>query len=187
MNRSIALLFLLVLPVAAKPPFVEGFVRLDRFNQQLADKLQNLREAEEFEKKPFPEQLLIKWDKGAASFKKRKIVGPDVLKTIFDWEELFQEPPTDATKRIIQQLPEVLKLKYGNIVKMGKTFRRERFLVGRVLIGQLVKPPLHVRELAITCLEEIHKTRRQYVASDPKEKRVKRYKAWKAYIERVSK
>ena len=117
MLRSIALLLLLSLPVAAKPPTVEAFVRLDRFNRQLLEKLQRLRDAEEFEKKPFPEQLLIRWDKGASSFKHvRKISGPDVLELIFKWEELAQEPSTDAAKRIMQKLPEVLKAKYGDVV-----------------------------------------------------------------------
>ena len=185
---SLATCLLLAVPVAAKPPAVEDFVRIDEFNRQLADKLQQLREAEEFEKKPFPEQLMIKWEKGAATFKHvRKINGPDVLDAIFDWDELAQEPVTDATKRIMKRLPEVLKYKYGDVVKMSSTFRRDRYKVGKVLVDQLVKPPLHVRELAINCLEEIHKTRRQYVAEDPKEKRIKRQKAWKAYIDRVRK
>jgi len=196
MRRSLRLPFLLSLPLAllplrpatAKPPTVEGYVRIDEFNQLLAGKLQELREAEEFEKKPFPEQLVIKWEKGATSFKKvRKINGPDVVEEVFEWEELQSEPPTDATKRLMELLPKVLRDKYGAALKMDGDFKRERYKLGKILVDNLVKPPLHVRKLAIDCLEAMHHTRRNYVPEDPKDKRLKGQKAWKNYIERVRK
>ncbi|MHC4451890.1 MAG: hypothetical protein ACYS0E_17420 [Planctomycetota bacterium] len=190
MRTSLVLAFVVLLsvPAAAKPPAAEGFVRIDEFNQLLAGKLQELREAEEFEKKPFEEQLLIKWGKDATSFKHvRKITGPDVVDTIFEYEELLKEPPTDVAQRIAKKLPEVLKAKYGESLKMNKKFKLERFKVGKILVAQLVKQPLHVRQLAIECLDAVHHTRRGYVAEDPKDKRVKKQKAWKDYIDRVKK
>jgi hypothetical protein len=184
----VALLLALAIPAAAKPPRVDGFVRIDEFTQNLAGKLQELREAEEFEKKPFEEQLLIKWEKNATSFKHvKKIKGPDVVEMIFEYDELLKEPPTDVAQRIAERLPAVLRAKYGESLKMSKTFKTERWKVGKILVAQLVKPPLHVRQLAIDCLEGAHRTRLAYVATDPKERRTRKQKAWKAYIDRVRK
>lgn len=181
-----ALVVLLSIPAAAKPPTVEGFVRKDEFNQLLAGKLQELREAEEFEKKPFEEQLLIKWGANASSFKHVKTIkGDDVVEKIFEYEELLKEPPTDVAQRLMKKLPEVLEAKYGQSLKMNKKFKTERWRVGKILIGQLVKPPLHVRQLASDCLEACHHTTLGYVATDPKGRRVQKQKAWKAYIDRV--
>lgn len=186
MRRSLLLTLLFAVPALAKPPTVEGYMRMDEFGRKLEGKLQELREAEEFEKKPFPEQLVIKWEKGATSFRKvRNFDGVDVVKEVFDWEEIQKEPPTEATQRIMTKLPEVLRVKFGAALKMDRDFKRERYKIGRILVDNLVKPPLHVRKLALDCLEAMHHTRRNFVPEDPKDKRVKGQNAWKKYIDRV--
>ena len=188
LRRLLLVAFLIALPVSAKPPATEGFVRIDKFTEMLDARLKELQEKEQFAKLPFEEQLVIMWAKGEKSYKKvRKINGPDVIETIFDWDEINKEPPTDSANRLAASLPGVLKKKYGESLKMDKKFKSERYKVGRVLVAQLVNPPLHVRELAIECLNAMHHTRRNYVADDPKDRRVRRQKAWKDYIERVKK
>ena len=170
----------------AKPPQVEGFVRMDEFNRQLRTRFQEFREAEEFGQKPFPEKLLIKWSEGAPSFESvRKITGEVVLKEIFAWDELIGENPSEAADRAATLLPDVLKTKYGEATRLSKTFRTDRFKTARVLVDQLVKPPLHVRELAIKCLQMTYNgNRRGYVETDSKAKRKTKQKEWLDYIKR---
>jgi len=189
MRRFAIAILLLAVPAAARPPRVDAdvtFVRIDEFGKLIAGKHQQLKYEEEFRKKPFPEQLVIKWGEGATEFKTmRKIDGPDVIETVFEWEELRQEKPSEAALRVCKELPEVLKKKYGAVLKMDNKFKRERYRMGRLLVDELVKPPLHVRQLAADCLEAMHHTRQNYVADDDKEKRARAQKRWKTYIDRV--
>ena len=179
---TIALIALLA-PVAgflapavwAKPPASEGFVRFVM-----------LKKAEEFKKKPFPEKLLIRWSEGESSFESvRKLNGEAVVKAIFEWDDLTGEARTEAGERVAELLPEVLKEKYGEATRLNTAFRRDRYKVGRELVDQLVKPPLHVRELAIECLKMTYNGgRRGYVAEDAKPRRIKRQKEWLDYVKR---
>jgi hypothetical protein len=190
MRYPLIAILLLSVPFAdvadAKPPTVEGFVRLAKLRKQLAEKLTELRVAETFASKPFPEQLLMKWDEGATSFgKMKKITAEKVLDQIFDWDELIGSEPTEAANRVIALLPIVMGRKYGQVVRMNRSFKSERYKATKGLVDELVKPPVHVRKLAILSLQAVYSTRRQYVETDPKSTRLKRQKAWEAYIKKI--
>ena len=122
MRRFPIVFLLLAVPAAGKPPRVDAtvqFVRIDEFDKLIAGKHQQLKYEEEFRQKPFPEQLVIKWGEGATEFKSmRKIDGPDVIETVFEWEELRQEKPSEAAQRVCKELPLVLEKKYGAVLKM---------------------------------------------------------------------
>ncbi|MHC4955318.1 MAG: hypothetical protein ACYTGZ_15810 [Planctomycetota bacterium] len=186
MIRFVTCLFLLAAAALAKPPQIEGFVRMDEFNRRLRTRFQELKEAEEFAQKPFPEKLLIRWNEGATSFESvRKLTGEVVLKEIFEWDELIGEKPSEAADRVAKSLPDVLKTKYGEATRLSTAFRRDRYKTARVLVDQLVKPPLHVRELAIKCLQMTYNgNRRGYVETDSSKKRLRRQKEWLDYIKR---
>ena len=184
--RTLFALLLASTFVAAKPPTVEGYVRLDAFRKQLSERIKKLKEEEAFNEKPFPEQLLIKWEAGETSFGKiRKLTGDKVIEEIFKWDELQATEPTKAAKRVMELLPQVMSAKYGQIVKMNKTFKNERYKTTAELVDHLVKPPAHVRQLAIVCLEAAYGTRLRYVANDPKSTRMKRQKAWDSHIKKL--
>jgi len=182
-------LFALLLATPAvwgKPPASEGFVRMEKLSTILAKRFQELKEAEDFKKKPFPEKLLIKWNDGETSFESvRKLTGEVVLKHIFEWDELLSETPSEAAARVTKLLPNVLKYKYGEAINLNSAFKRDRYKVGKELVDQLVKPPLHVRELALLCLKNTYNAgRNTYVAEDPKSRRVKSAKVWLDYVKR---
>ncbi|MEM8884148.1 MAG: hypothetical protein AAGD14_08780 [Planctomycetota bacterium] len=174
------------LPALAKPPVTDGFVRVGEFRTQLAEKLQALRDAEDFETKPFEEQLLIKWEQDATRFKKKRIKAEDVVETIFEWDQVIGDEPTEAAQRVLKKLPEVLAVKYGDAV-MTKDLKKERYEVSKELVSQLTKKQLHVRDLAARCLYSIYGTTRQYQPKDEPAKLKKRQRAWKDYIDRVRK
>ena len=85
-------------------------------------------------------------------------------------------------------LPQALKTHYGEAIKITSSFKRDRYQVGKELVDQLVKPPLHVRELAIECLQMVYNQgRKAYVAEDSKARRIKKQKEWKDYVRRRAK
>ena len=186
----IALILSLVLLLApwaeAKPPSSAGFVRLQDLTTQLAKRYQELKLAEEFEKKPLPEKLLIAWDRGDTSFGSvRKLTGEVVVKAIFEWDGLTAETPNEAALRVAKFLPQALKTHYGEAIRINTAFKRDRYKVGLELVDQLVKPPLHVRELAVQCLQMTYNQgRKGYVAEDSKTRRIKKQKEWKDYVKR---
>lgn len=183
---ALALLLLLAPIAAAKPPASAGFVRLQELNTLLAKRYQELKLAEDFEKKPLPEKLLIKWDLGETSFGSvRKLTGEVVVKAIFEWDEMTSDTPSEAALRVIAFLPTALKTHYGEAIRINTAFKRDRYKVGLELVNQLVKPPLHVRELAIQCLQMTYNQgRKAYVAEDSKARRMKKQKEWKDYVKR---
>ena len=182
MIRVLPILLLLVGLASAKPPSSDGFERIDALQRQLAARLQKLKTAEEFEKKPLPEKLLIKWSDNEKKFENVKLSGESVLEAIFEWDEFIGEKPSEAADRVAKQLPEVIKTRYGEAVKLTSSFKKDRYEASKVLVNQLVKPPLHVRILAIECLKNMYGARRGYVAEDDKSKRSKRQSEWSKYI-----
>jgi len=186
---SLALLLVFAPVAAAKPPASSGFVRLQQLNTELAKRYQELKKAEEFEKKPLPEKLLIKWDEGETSFGSvKKLTGEVVVKAIFEWAELTGPNPSEAATRVAKMLPQALKTHYGEAIRITTAFKRDRYQVGKELVDQLVKPPLHVRELAIECLQMTYNQgRKAYVAEDSKARRIKKQKEWKDYVRRRAK
>lgn len=186
---SLALVLFVVPSVWAKPPASEGFKRLEDLKTDLAKRYQQLKKAEEFEKKPLPEKLLIAWERGDTSFGNvRKLTGEVVVKAIFEWDELTGEAPSEAANRVVKLLPQALKTYYGEATRLNTAFKRDRYKVGRELADQLVKPPLHVRELAIACLMNTYNQgRKGYVAEDAKSRRLKRQKDWIDYVKKRAK
>jgi hypothetical protein len=191
MRTSLLLASLLGLaPVAAsKPPTSAGFVRLQELNTLLVKRYQELKDAEEFEKKPMPEKLLIKWEQGETSFGSvRKLTGEVVVKAIFEWEEFISDTPSDAAIKVGKLLPAALKTRYGEAIQITTAFKKERYQVGKELVDQLVKPPLHVRELAIECLQMTYnQNRKGYVPEDKRASRMKKQKEWRDYVKRRAK
>ena len=173
---------------SAKPPASDGFVRIDAFSRALAGRFQTLKKAEDFEKKPMPEKLLIKYGEGEKSFGSvKRLTGAAVIEAIFEWDEFIGETKSEAADRVIKLLPEVVKNYYGNAVKRNPAFKNDRYKASKVLVDQLVKPPLHVRELAIECLKNMYGARRGYVAEDSKSKRKRRQSEWSSYIKQRKK
>ena len=188
MFRVAILLPLLAVVASAKPPVSEDFKRIDAFNRELASRFQKFKEAEEFKQKPLPEKLIIKWNDGEKSFGGvKKLTGETVIKAVFEWDELGSEKKSEAVDRVLILLPDVIKARYGQAVRLNSAFKTDRYKASRVLVDQLVKPPLHVRELAIECLKNMYGARRGYVAEDSKSKRQRRQKEWSSYIKQRKK
>jgi hypothetical protein len=147
----------------------------------------SLRLAEDFASKPFPEQILMKWDEGAAKFGGKKVTAKEVMEQIFKWDEMTAAEPSEAALRVIELLPQVMGRKYGQVRQLSRAFKNDRYHATKDLVAQLVKPPVHARKLAVDSLYAVYTTRRQYVATDPKSVRLKRQKAWATYIKKIKK
>ncbi len=188
MFRVAIILPLLAVVAVAKPPASQDFKRIDAFNRELASRFQKFKEAEDFKQKPLPEKLVIKWSEGAKAFGGvKKLTGEAVIDAVFEWDALSAENKSEAVDRVLKLLPDVIKTRYGQAVVLNRSFKIERYNASRVLVDQLVKPPLHVRELAIECLKNMYGARRGYVAEDSKAKRQRRQKEWSTYIKQRKK
>ena len=185
----VAIIFAMFAGVAlAKPPASQDFKRIDDFKRELASRFQQFKKAEEFKQKPLPEKLIIKWSEGEKAFGGvKKLTGEAVIKAVFEWDALGAEKKSEAVDRVLKLLPEVIKTRYGQAVVLNRSFKVDRYNASKVLVDQLVKPPLHVRELAIECLKNMYGARRGYVAEDSKAKRERRKKEWSSYIKQRKK
>jgi len=169
--------------VAAKPPESKDFVRMNVLIPELAKRAKQLAEAEEYAKKPREEKMLITFARGERVFEKKKLDGEFVAKTILDWAEVNQDPPTDAAKRCLELLPVALEQEYARVVEVDK---RERYAASRVLVKALDSDYLHVRISAVAALKKVYRTENAFMYEPEMDKRDRKdaIRRWDSFIKK---
>ncbi len=182
MRSSFALL-LLALAAAAQPPVVPDFVRLRKFKDDIASRLVQLKNAEDFASKPMEEKMLLAFLDGQKEFGNEKLTGTLVVKTcLMKWADVQQAQPTEAGKRVLGKLPEVLYKRYTDVIDIPK----DRKDVAKDLLKALDSDFFHVRAAAFESLKKMYRTGSgfMYVPEMTKKERAEPIKAWTKFVNR---
>jgi hypothetical protein len=180
--RLLAPLLLLALVADAQPPAVRDFRRLRGLRDDIATRYTSLKEQEEFALKPREEKMLIAFAKGEKKFEGKTLEGPKVVETILEkWDQVLQDPPTEAGKRVLAELPNVLFDRY-KVIEIPKD-RRE---VSLKLCDALDSDVLHVRFCAFEALKRIYRTPNgfMYVVDMDKKGRQDAIKSWRNHVKK---
>jgi len=181
--RVLLPLLLVAIHVAAQPPVVEdSFRRLRRLRTDIGDQYAALKEQEEYALKPREEKMLILFDKGEKKFEGKAIDGPKVVETILKWDQVNQDPPTEAGKRVLAELPGVLFRRYAQAIEIPKD-RRE---VSLKLCDALDSDFPLVRGAAFEALKKVYRTPSgfMYNVDMSKKERQDPIKSWKNYVKK---
>ncbi len=182
--RVLTALLLLALVAAAGPPQSKDYARMNDLLRRLGSRYEALVRQEEFEKKPRVEKILISYGRGEKRFEKFSLTGENVVKVVFDWDEVKKTPPGEEADRVLKKLVQVLTKRYARALDVPK---RERYKASVLLVKALTDPRLHVRQAAIDSLKGIYRlTHGHFYQADQEAKELKKkQKTWTAYIKRV--
>ncbi|MCK6459371.1 MAG: hypothetical protein L6Q95_05695 [Planctomycetes bacterium] len=178
--RVLVPLLLLAIAAEAQPPAVRDFRRLRKLRDDIASQYASLREQEEFALKPREEKLLIAFGKGEKKFEGKTLDGEGVLSVILKWDEVLRDPPTEAGKRVLGELPNVLFERYAKPIEIPK----DRKEVALKLCDGLDSDSIHVRFASFEALKRIYRTPSgfMYVVDMPKKDRQDAIKSWRNYV-----
>ena len=181
--RVLTALSLLALVAAAGPPQSKHYARMNDLLLRLGSRHQALVQQEEFEKKPRVEKILISYGRGEKRFEKFSLTSENIVKLVFEWDEVKKTPPGEEAERVLKKLVQVLTKRYARVIKVDK---RARYKASVLLVKALTDPRLHVRQAAIDSLKGIYRlTHGHFYQADqePKERK-KKQKTWSDYIRR---
>ncbi|HEX5137750.1 MAG TPA: hypothetical protein VFY93_12300 [Planctomycetota bacterium] len=175
-------LLLLAIAVVAQPPKVEDFRRMKELRSDMADRHALLKDREEYALKPREEKMLILFDRGEEKFEGKKLDGASLVVTILKWDQVNQEPPTEAGKRVLADLPNVLFRRYGQAIEVP----RDRKEVCLKLCDALDSDFTLVRASAFDALKKIYRTPSgfMYNVDMTKKERQDPIKSWKNYVKK---
>lgn len=149
--RRLLPLLLLAFAARAEPPDAAEFVRLKGFREDLRGRFDELRQQEEFDRKPREERMLIAFGRGDRRFEGKEIPGKLVVKTCLAWADVRRAQPTEAGRRVLGLLPAVLRDRYAVAVD-----RKERRDVSNLLVEALDSEFLPIRQAAVDALKAIY-------------------------------
>jgi hypothetical protein len=181
--RATGLVLLLSLAAAAQPPVVTDFVRIRKLKDTIASRIAQYTAEEEFAKKPPEEKMLLAFLRGEKKFGKDDLTGKLVVTTcLVKWEDVQQAQPTEAGKRVLALLPDVLYERYAKTIDVPK----DRKDISKVLLDALDSDFLHVRSAAFESLKKIYRTQSgwMYVADMTKKERAEPIRNWKKFIDK---
>jgi len=179
--RAMGLLLLLALAAAAQPPQVTDFVRLRKFKDNIATRIAKYTAEEEFARKPAEEKMLLAFLQGEKKFGKEDLTGKLVVTTcLVKWADVQQPQPTEAGKRVLALLPDVLYERYAKTIDIPK----DRKEVSKVLLDALDSDYLHVRSAGFESLKRIYRTQSGwlYVPDMTKKERAEPIKNWRKFV-----
>ena len=178
-------LSLVAAPVAARPPKITNYARIDNLLAHYDRETARLRREAEFRAKPRIERMIIRY-RQQRTFEGKKLAGDYVVKQVFDdWDAIQKTSPTEADVKILMQLPQALKANYSGIRAVGVN-RKERLNASKPLVKALTHDRLHMRQAAIDCLKAIYGTINLYRADASEADRKKAKRSWEGYIKRQS-
>jgi hypothetical protein len=181
--RPLASLLLLALVAAAQPPVVPDFVRMKAFRDEVLTRLAQLKADEEFASKPPEEKMLLAFLNGDKKFGNELLTGKLVVTTcLMKWADVQRAEPTEAGKRVLAKLPEVLSKRYGEAIDVPK----DRKDVSKFLLDALDSDFIHVRAAALESLMKMYRTGQafMYVADMNKKARAEPIKTWRKFVGR---
>ena len=119
MARTLLVVLFVAVAAGARPPASDSYQRMDELRADLGARYKQLKEQEEFERKPLEEKLAILLDRAdpkarPTKFERIEITPSKVAKKILEWEELRTDTPSDAAKNTLAVLHEALKKRYGD-------------------------------------------------------------------------
>lgn len=179
MRQAVAVLLLATI-AAAQPPAVKGFRRLRSLRDDIATKFVSLKEQEEFALKPREEKMLLAFGKGEKKFEGKALDGEQLVVALFKWADVTQDPPTEAGKRVLAEIPNVLYDRYGKAIEVPK----DRKDVALKLCDALDSDIIHIRTCAFEALKKIYKTPSgwMYVPDMDKKARQDSIKSWRNFV-----
>jgi hypothetical protein len=144
-----------------------------------------LKGEEEYALKPREEKMLLAFGKGDKKFEGKNLDGEQVVATILKWGDVLQDPPTEAGKRVLASLPNVLYDRYAKAIEIP----RDRKDVSLKLCDALDSDLIHVRESAFEALKKIYRTPSgfMYVVDMDKKARQDAIKSWRNYVRKQNK
>jgi hypothetical protein len=179
--RLVVPLLLLSLVADALPPDVKGFRRLKKLRDDIASAHATLKQQEEFALKPREEKMLIAFGKGE-KFEGKKLEGEKVVEMILKWDQVLSDPPAEAGKRVLAELPGVLFERYAKAIEIPKD-RRD---VSLKLCDALDSDSIEVRRCAFEALKKIYRTPSgwMYVPEMDKKGRKDAISSWRNYVKK---
>jgi hypothetical protein len=151
--RAPLVLALVALGAAASPPVVPDFVRIRGLRDGVESRIRQLAAEEDYAKKPDEEKMLIAFD-GGKPFGKTAITGELVVRTVLKWADVQKDPPTDAGKRVLALLPQVLGRRYGaGVIDIPK----DRYKVGKLLLEGLDSDYHLIRAASIDAIMKVYR------------------------------
>jgi hypothetical protein len=181
--RLLPPLLLLAAAADAQPPVSKDFARMKDLRDEIASRMAQLQEAEEYAKKPREEKIFVSFRRGDKKFEnKTPLTGEFVVKTcLMKWEEVQRAEPSEAATRVLTGLPAALGAKYEGIL----LDKGDRYEASKVLAEALDSDFLHVRVAAIESLKKIYQTQQAFMYEPTKDKKADRRESiekWKRYI-----
>ncbi len=179
--RPLATLLLLALVATAQPPVAQGFVRMKRFKDEILTRLAQLKADEEFASKPIEEKMLLAFLNGDKKFGNEQLTGKLVVTTcLMKWADVQRAEPTEAGKRVLAKLPEVLSKRYGEAIDVP----RDRKEVSKFLLDALDSDLVHVQQAALDSLMKMYRTGQafMYVPGMNKKQRAAPIKSWTKFV-----
>jgi len=178
--RLLVPLLLLSIVVDAQPPAVQDFRRLRKLRDDIASQYASLKEQEEYALKPREEKMLIAFEKGEKKFEGKALDGPKVVDAVLKWDQVLQAEPTEAGKRVLAELPNVLFKRYAQAIEVPK----DRKEVSLKLCDALDSDYIHVRASAFEALKRVYRTPSgfMYVVDMSKKDRKDAISSWKKYV-----
>jgi hypothetical protein len=183
MTRAELLVVLLAGVAFARPPTVPDFARMDELDSILLNLRHKYKEAEEFQRKPREERMILLFERSREDFEGKTLTGEYVVKELFEkwkvWRAKDKDTPAEAI-RILMLLPDALKVRYATGYPIPKL---ARYKASVPLVKALTHKNLHIRTAAIECLEAVYGRTLFYRPDASPGARKKKQSEWKREIE----
>jgi len=169
---------LIVLPasaVRADPPAIPGYARLGELQEHLLTTLSHLQQQEAFERKPYPEKLLLWFEQGldkTPDSSGKRLTAEFVVRELFRWDRMREhDAPPEITQIVLVDLPRVMREKFRDVVPIPKT---ERFKAAMEIADYLNDEFFHIRKAAIDAIVAIYNESKAYDPTmSPRDRRKK--------------
>jgi hypothetical protein len=182
--RPLLALLPLCVAAAAQPPAIKDFVRMRKFRENISARITTLVQDEEYAQKPREEKMLLTLEKGERTFEGKALTAEAVVETcLLKWADVQEATPTEAGKRVLTRLPEVMGKRYAGVLDVDK---RDRYDASAKLIKALDSESLPVRNAAFDALKKIYRTSTgfMYEPTMTRKEREKPIKEWDRYVKR---
>jgi len=148
--------------VRADPPAIPGYARLGELQEHLLTTLSHLQQQEAFERKPYPEKMLLWFEQGLDKTPDsgKKLTAEVVVRELFRWDRMREHDAAQEVTQIIQvDLPRVMREKFREVVPIPKT---ERYKAAMELADYLNDEFFHIRKAAIDSIVAIYTESKGY-------------------------
>jgi len=178
-------LLLLAREAGARPPSLPRFVRLDRLLAEYAERIEEVRRAEEFAAKPREEKLILFYRDGRPEFEGKKLTADYVVEELFEkWKAVQVESPRQEDVATLLLLPDALKTRFQAAV-LGAAVKQDRWRASKTLVDALMSDHLHMRLAAIKSLEAIYTATFLYNPNDSRSDRSAKQRKWREHVDKM--